>query len=1102
MSALSSGSAAGAWVDIDNDGDLDLAVSTMGLHRHYLFVNNGSGSFTEEAIERGARVTMDGDPSLTSGGSIGVGDYDGDGWLDLYFCEWRMYYTRNYTAPGHLSNSRLLRNLGSDGQPGHFEDVTVAAGVDMAPVARRFLEKYHLTAPLPKGVSPSEQRSIPNGVYTFAPIFADFDDDGAVDLFISGDFDTSAMFWNNGDGTFSEGSREAGLGIEQNGMGATAADIDGDGRLDLYVTAIFSDRPQDELTGFGVKGSFLYRNEGGRRFSDVTEQFQVGKGNWGWGAAFFDFDHDKDLDLMTLSGYVMTESTFDDEWNVTPSHLFANESGSWVDHADEAGVSDLANGRGLLLLDYDNDGDLDVFTVNYAGQPRLFRNDGAGAAGHSWLRVNALDHVGGRESLGARVTVHVDGEALVSYIGSVTAFQGQSEAAAHLGLGSTTGSVSVEVEWPSPAPRKLTISDVRVNTSLVVVRPTEGDGDVSITMPEKLCPWSAGVKPLVDVPVNTVLEMSSAIEEHGESIPRPATPRVEAPRRMTHLLSEITMREATKIGKRPTSPADGVGNNKRFPQLGATGTRLIRRSPAAYGDGVSTPRGDGKLPSTRVISNAVSAQVGDVRCELGLSDLAVHFGQLITHDFDHTTPQASAAGDSFFPIPVPNGDPVFDTEGTGKETIRFRRSIYDPDTGTSADNPRQQVNKVTSYLDGSLIYGSDAKRLEELRSHDSGMLATEVDDVSMPGNKRGLPNDNPLGRPTRDLRLAGDARSNIQPGLLALHTLFLREHNEIAAILNGLHAMTAFGGPDGQPRAAGAGDDDVFNSARLLVTSELQAITFNEFIPLLVGPDALPPYTGYKPDVDPSMSNEFATVAFRFGHSQANEHLNFVLANGTHREPLQLTKFYFRTREVLTMEEGGIDPLVRGMLTHKAQATDLLAIDGVRNFMFGTREQGGIDLIATNIQRGRDHGIADYNTVREAYGLPRKDDFSSICADPATGTTLASLYDSVDDLDLLVGGLCEPHVEGGVVGETFRAIMVDQFVRMRDGDRFWYANVFDEATAELFDKMRFGDLIRRHVAIKDRKLRRLLDGNVFLASNDSDSDASTAGKLPASFTEL
>lgn len=139
--------------------------------------------------------------------------------------------------------------------------------------------------------------------------------------------------------------------------------------------------------------------------------------------------------------------------------------------------------------------------------------------------------------------------------------------------------------------------------------------------------------------------------------------------------------------------------------------------------------------------------------------------------------------------------------------------------------------------------------------------------------------------------------------------------------------------------------------------------------------------------------------------------------------------------------EGGVAPILRGLVAQKAQRVDTRAVDDVRNLLFGTNTQG-FDLVAINIQRGRDHGLPDYNTVRKALGFAPVVSFADITGgESELAKSLAALYDNVDNLDLWVAGLAEPHVDGGIVGETFSAIIREQFTRLRDGDRFWYENV-------------------------------------------------------------
>ena len=182
------------WADIDNDGDADLYVTTIGDKRFYLFINNGAGRFTEEGIERGAAIATD---EIHVGYSIATGDYDRDGWLDLHVTEWGSDSVISDRAPSH---ARLLRNLGAEA-PGYFADVTVSAGVQLDDVESQALGDPDSNPML----SLSDGAGL-NGPFAFASAFTDLDGDGWPDLAVASDFGQSRLFWNNRDGTFTDGS--------------------------------------------------------------------------------------------------------------------------------------------------------------------------------------------------------------------------------------------------------------------------------------------------------------------------------------------------------------------------------------------------------------------------------------------------------------------------------------------------------------------------------------------------------------------------------------------------------------------------------------------------------------------------------------------------------------------------------------------------------------------------------------------------------------------------------------------------------------------------------------------------------------------------------
>jgi hypothetical protein len=474
---------------------------------------------------------------------------------------------------------------------------------------------------------------------------------------------------------------------------------------------------------------------------------------------------------------------------------------------------------------------------------------------------------------------------------------------------------------------------------------------------------------------------------------------------------------------------DGTGNNLLAPTLGSTHTALRRLVDAAYADGISEPSGGDRV-SAREISNLVSAQEESILNSHNLSDMLWQWGQFIDHDIT-----LSEGGEAeMFNIAVPTGDAHFDPLGNGTAEIEFTRSAFAD--GTGVDSARQQVNAITAFIDGSMVYGSDDDHAASLRSFVGGQLRTSDGDL--------LPIDD------SGFFLAGDERANEQNGLTAMHTLWVREHNRVATEI-----------------AAGPlelSDEKIYQLARAFVIAEIQAITYNEYLPALLGPNAIPQYEGYKPDVDPSISNLFATAAFRYGHTSLSSELKRLDNDGNVIEAgnLPLRDAFFNPSGIFEL---GIDPLLKGLASNVAQEIDTQLVDDVRNFLFGPPGAGGFDLAALNIQRGRDHGLPDYNSVRQQLGLSTAESFSDISSDPAVQAKLAAAYESVADIDVWVGALAEDHVAGASVGELAKTVLVEQFTALRDGDRFWYQKTFKGVQLQQLQQTRLSDVIERNTEL-------------------------------------
>ncbi len=513
---------------------------------------------------------------------------------------------------------------------------------------------------------------------------------------------------------------------------------------------------------------------------------------------------------------------------------------------------------------------------------------------------------------------------------------------------------------------------------------------------------------------------------------------------------------------------DGVGNNLANPDWGSVDVQLLRMAPADYGDGISTPAGQDR-PSAREVSNVLAAQIEEeMPNDRNLSAMIYAFGQFLDHDID-LTGAASPAED--ISVPVPAGDPYFDPTGTGTQTIPMSRSAYDPTTGTSPDNPRQQLTSVTAFIDGSQIYGSSEDRTAALRTFSGGHLKTSDGDL-LPYNTLGLPNENESPLPADALFLAGDVRVNDNIELTAVQTLFLREHNRLADVLAGQHPHWT--------------DEQLFQEARKLVIAEIQMIAYNEFLPALLGSGAIGPYRGYDPTVNPGIATEFSTAAFRLGHSMLGNDVEFLDNQGNDVFDDVLLREAFFNPSLLA--ETGIDPILKYLASDPAQEIDTQVVDEVRNFLFGQPGAGGFDLASLNIQRGRDNGLADYNSTRVAYGLAPVQSFADITSDPQLQQKLAEVYGSVDNIDLWTGGLAEDHVAGASVGPLFRAIIADQFERLRDGDRFWYQRDLSTAEMKMVGHTTLADVIRRNTTttnLQDNVFQfyNTIDGQVFFDAN-------------------
>jgi len=416
-----------ALFDYDNDGRLDIFVvngaplsdptpkgtipqKTRPEHWNRLFHQKPDGTFEDVTEKAGLQ-------GVGYGMGVAVGDFDNDGYEDLYVTSY--------------GGNKLYHNNGD----GTFTDVSKKAGV-----------------------------SDPNGYYGMGVICSDFDEDGFVDIFVANDSSPNFLYHNNGDGTFKEigfssGTAVNGEGREQGSMGVTVADYDHDGRLDLFIT------------NFDDEYNVLYHNDGKNSFTDVSYAAKVAEVSLpyvGWGTKFFDYDNDGWVDLFVANGHAYPQR---DHYRQREFLFHNNRDGTFSEVANQAGSALLEErvGRGVAFGDIDNDGDVDIVVADLDGSPQLLRNDG-GERNNSVL-IKTVGVKSNRDGIGARVKIVSGDLTQIDEVHSGGCYLSQSDLRLHFGLEKRSKVDLIEVHWPSGAVDKVT--NVGANKILTI---KEGQG--------------------------------------------------------------------------------------------------------------------------------------------------------------------------------------------------------------------------------------------------------------------------------------------------------------------------------------------------------------------------------------------------------------------------------------------------------------------------------------------------------------------------------------------------------------------------------------------------------------------------------------------------
>ncbi|XP_041772319.1 peroxidasin isoform X2 [Anopheles merus] len=508
---------------------------------------------------------------------------------------------------------------------------------------------------------------------------------------------------------------------------------------------------------------------------------------------------------------------------------------------------------------------------------------------------------------------------------------------------------------------------------------------------------------------------------------------------------------------------DGTCNNYKHPAWGSSLTGFQRLLPPVYENGFNSPIGWNRSavyngyrkPSARLVSTSLIS-TSTITPDDRITHMVMQWGQFLDHDLDHAIPSVtSESWDGVdckktceyaapcYPIDIPPGDPRIQN----RRCIDFVRSSAVCGSGMTSIffgsvQPREQINQLTAFIDASQVYGYTETFAQELRNltTEQGLLR---DGPHFPQQKPLLPFSAPTDGMDcrRDLDesqincfTAGDIRVNEQLGLTTMHIVWMREHNRLAEQLHRIN-----------PHWDG---DKLYYESRKIVGAIMQHITYEHWLPMVLGERGmaqLGEYRGYDSNVNPTIYNEFATAAFRFGHSLINPILHRL--NDSYQPipqgHLPLHKAFFAPWRL--MYEGGVDPLLRGLYTVPAKlkkSNQNLNTD-LTERLFEVAHAVALDLAAINIQRSRDHALPGYNDYRKLCGMKVAQEFEDLSgeiADPLVRQKLKELYGHPSNIDLWVGGILEDQLPGAKMGPLFTCILVRQFRALRDGDRFWYEN--------------------------------------------------------------
>lgn len=432
-----------------------------------------------------------------------------------------------------------------------------------------------------------------------------------------------------------------------------------------------------------------------------------------------------------------------------------------------------------------------------------------------------------------------------------------------------------------------------------------------------------------------------------------------------------------------------------------------------------------------------------------------HFHFYADHTYVASPSQSkTAAGgqDIRLDILVPDNDSDMLNLNNGSNIMHFTRSAR-----TKTRGGWSVLNAISSFLDLSSVYGETDGRAKALRVLKNGKLKVSQGDM-LPFNTEGLEN---APSSSSSFFVAGDFRANEHIGLTTVHIIWLREHNLLCESLKRDFPKW--------------GDERLYQMARKINSMNFQRVVIEEFYPAITG-RRLPKYRGYNSRIDPTLSLLFTTAAFRIGHTMVRDEVTRYGCGNSKLPSLTLREVFFTAPRVL--KYATIEEFLRGMTKSQAEETDVKVVELLRNFLFtGIQGEETFDIIAQNIQRGRDHGLPSYNRIRRVFGRRPIRRYEHLTKDRAVVKALRQAYGKhgVDKIDVWVGLMAEPHISYASMGLTTYLIFRQEFMRIRSGDRFFYArkNVLSRqvrASVYRHGHVKMRDIILRNSNISPHEL--------------------------------